>query len=249
MKWRLTSIHPYLAPIFFAALLVGPPRSPSWPPAVEASDEVKVLFIGNSFTFYNDLPGMLEVLARENHKRVAAKTVARGGATLQDHWDRGDAVKTLREGHWDFVVLQDRSGRVRSDPEVVLTSARLFDDEIEKVGAKTLLYVTPTYKGQVEAQQATLRGYAAVAESLGATVVPVGVAFHGVYSALPDVELHAQDRVHPGPKGTLLAAVVFYAVIFGDLPEILPAANPGINLDDAEKTLFRKSVRSGLGMK
>jgi hypothetical protein len=82
---------------------------------------------------------------------------------------------------------------------------------------------------------------------LDPTAVPVGPAFQSVYAGAPDISLHVDDRVHPNPKGTLLAAVVFYVVIFGDLPEIIEVGDESIRLDEKEKALFRNGVLIALG--
>lgn len=205
-----------------------------------ASAPVRVLFIGNSYTFYNDLPGVLERMAAANGRRLTTQFFARGGASLQNHWNDGDAARALQDARWDFVVLQERSVNVRGELGLAIEYARLFDAEIRKAGAQTLLYATPAQRGEVDKLDATYHGYLEIAHELNARVVPVGPAFQEVYNAVPGITLHADDRVHPGAKGSVLAAMIFYTVIFGEPPVTLEIE--GVPLTKAEAAAFRKSA-------
>src|SRR5215471_15592197 len=71
---------------------------------------IRVLFIGNSYTYFNNLPEIFTKLAQSGHQgKVETMMAAPGGWRLKDHWEKGDALKALHEGKWDYVVLQDQS--------------------------------------------------------------------------------------------------------------------------------------------
>src|SRR5580704_14903265 len=71
----------------------------------------KVLIIGNSYIYFNNLPKMFEqvALADQPPRHVQCEMIVKGGATLQQHWDEGKAVQAIRQGRWDFVILQEQS--------------------------------------------------------------------------------------------------------------------------------------------
>src|SRR5437868_1227446 len=70
-------------------------------------EPLRVLFIGNSLTYSNDLPAMVAALAKSAGKRpLVFQSVVEGGFSLEDHWDRGDAQRAIAQGKWDVVVLQ-----------------------------------------------------------------------------------------------------------------------------------------------
>jgi hypothetical protein len=200
-------------------------------PSSERSEEtLRVLFIGNSFTFMNDLPGLTERLAASAHppRKLQTELVGEGGATLKRHWATGRALEAIRRGNWDYVVLQDqgRLGLMRisddmpqiNDPEMFHAYARQFDAEIRKAGATTLFFLTWAPQDAPESQALLNSAYAAIAEELGALVAPVGIAWQKAIELNPKLVLHDHDGSHPGPAGSYLAACVFHSVLFSDTP-------------------------------
>jgi hypothetical protein len=106
---------------------------------------IRVLFIGNSLTDFNDLPAQLQTLVSEAYpsgRSLRYESITPGGCTLQKHWNDGKAAARITQGHWDYVVLQEQSQIPFSDRQQMYHYARLFDREIKKVGAKTVLYMT-----------------------------------------------------------------------------------------------------------
>ena len=75
----------------------------------KAQDTTKILFIGNSFTYVNDLPQTFYQLATKAGKIVYVDNITMGGATLQMHLQNQATLQKINEKHWDFVVLQEQS--------------------------------------------------------------------------------------------------------------------------------------------
>src|SRR5215217_3468704 len=73
------------------------------------SAPLNVLFIGNSFTARNDLPGRVAELAAARGKTLRHRLISAGGASLRAHWNAGEALTAIREGGYDAVVLQEQS--------------------------------------------------------------------------------------------------------------------------------------------
>lgn len=213
---------------------------------LDQGDEIRILLIGNSYSFYNDLPDLLASLVSVNHMPAQAHIVARNGASLEDHWRDGDAVRLLRTQPWDFVLLQERSSIVRDQTERAASFATLFDREIRSAGAKTLLYVTPARKGDHAMQEMVDRGYERIARNLDATIVPVGSAFQRAYAEMPEVTLYAADGIHPSLEGTWLATYVFYMALFEKLPERTACGDRWPCLSDKTEGLFRRSATAAI---
>ncbi len=71
--------------------------------ATEPKPEIRVLFIGNSFTFYHDLPKMVAELAEAGEQRpLHFDSETPGGYTLEKHWQDGKAVAKIQSGRWDY---------------------------------------------------------------------------------------------------------------------------------------------------
>lgn len=199
---------------------------------------LRVLFIGNSYTYYNNLPGMLEDFARGSNARreVRVEMVARGGATLRDLWSSGDALAAIRRGPWDYVVLQDQSmlGVTRVDgqlsvnePELMHRFGRLFAREIVAAGAKPVFYLTWSRKSAPALQARLTAAYGAIAEETGSLLAPVGLAWQALRAERPDLELYDPDGSHPSAVGSYLAAATIWAAISGRPARGLPGTARG----------------------
>ena len=192
-------------------------------PGAFAADNLRVLFIGNSFTFMNDLPQLTARLAASARppRTLETKFVGEGGATLKRHWEAGKALEAIRKGKWDYVVLQDQSelGLGLNNPTLFHTYARLFDAEIRKAGAKTVFFLTWARRDSPQDQALLTDAYASIAAELKAIVAPVGVAWQKALAENPKLVLHYSDGSHPGAAGSYLAACVFYTVLYSSSPE------------------------------
>jgi hypothetical protein len=103
---------------------------------------IKILFIGNSFTARNDLPGLIAQLAATRGKSLQHDLISAGGASLRAHWNAGKALNAIKNGHCDFVVLQEQSTLSIKNAKRMRENMRLFDEAIKGAGAKTVLYMT-----------------------------------------------------------------------------------------------------------
>lgn len=192
------------------------------PTAATLRPSLRVLFVGNSYTLYNDLPWVTEQLAISDPgaKPIHAESVAMMGATLKEHWNDGFALKRIREGGpWDYVVLQEQSHMPLADPVEMSKYASLFDHEIDLAGAKTVLLVTWAPRGHPEQQAAITGVYAMLARELDAKLAPVGPAWQSALASDPNLALYREDAdSHPTSAGTYLAACVIYSTLYGRSP-------------------------------
>ena len=223
-------------------------EKPAAPTAPLTEPPTRVLFIGNSYTFYNGgVDAVLQALAHANGRNLECTASTSGGKTLEWHWEEGEARSAIARGGWDYVVLQEYSTRPIADAPAMHRYARLFDAEIKNAGAKTVFYMTWARFHEPENQRVITRSYETIAKELNALVARVGPAWERVLEQRPDLKLHAEDRSHPTPTGTYLAACVFYAALAGDSPEGLPdsvttANGKTITLDPADARALQRAA-------
>jgi hypothetical protein len=196
---------------------------------IRGSAPRKVLFIGNSFTARNDLPGLVARLAAARGKALQHRLISAGGASLRTHWNAGGARNAIREGHYDCVVLQEQSTLPVKNARRMHENVRLFDEAIEAAGATTALYMTWARLTALESQQAITDAYAGIGRELGATVVPVGRAWQRFLRQHDRPVLHDRDQSHPTLAGSYLAACVFLAVLFQESPVGVGAEVAGLS--------------------
>jgi hypothetical protein len=217
---------------------------------------LRVLFIGNSYTFVNDLPGTLHALALAagSDPAIEVSSVTVGGYTLQQHWDGPDARPAIAAGGLTHVVLQGQSTEPVGDPVSFETYAKLFAGAATGAHAQPVFYETwarkagcadyatyPWLGGTPDAMQSSLsHEYVAVAAATTAKLAPVGEAFRETWTLHPGIELYQSDGSHPTPAGTYLAACVFYDVLAartfvatGGVPAGVSAADASVLRDVA----------------
>ncbi len=204
----------------------------------------KILFIGNSFTYYN---GGLNNQLEQMDDSTSAAAVVFGGYTLADHWEAGQAWDSIRKGGWDYVVLQEQSQRPVLDPNGFLNSVRDFDVMIHAAGAETILLETwerPDSIQQGVTTENLSEAYRNTAELLDIKVAPAGQAFALARRERPDLVLYTDDG-HPTVYGTYLTACVIYGTIFEKSPVGVTYADKSI--PDDVRDFLQKTAAEALG--
>ena len=186
-----------------------------------------VLFVGNSFTFYNDLPQKVAQMLQQAGCPHQVESLAKGGWFLSRYADPQDKYGALlRERHlgrhWDILVLQDQSFNPVGNYEDFLAGAKALRDLFQP--ERLLLYQTWAYEDGTEKLEETglsydgmhlalKAAYTRAAEVLGAEVVPVGDRFARYHREHPEIRLYKEDHFHPSEEGTRLAAEEFFRAI------------------------------------
>ncbi|TWD81773.1 hypothetical protein FB561_2895 [Kribbella amoyensis] len=194
---------------------------------------MRILFVGNSFTSRNNLPGLLTKLAAQRGTTIEHRLISAGGASLRQHLNAGTALAAIADGEYDTVVLQEQSTLPVTNAARMQDSVRDFHTAIEAAGATTALYLTWARRNAPEAQQAITTAYASVGAEVGATVVPVGMVWERFLARYDHPLLHDADNSHPAPAGTYLAACVFLVSLLGEDPVGLDVVAKGVDADTA----------------
>jgi hypothetical protein len=209
--------------------------APAWAAPVPApGSPLKVLFIGNSLTAANDLPAMVEALGKANGQPIVTRTVAYANYSLEDHWVHGDARRTIAEGGWSFVVLQQGPSALPESRVLLVEYARRFAQEARRVHAQVALYmVWPSISrfGDFDGVKAS---YQAAAKEVGGVFLPAGEAWRAGWRTDSKLAFYGTDGFHPTPLGSCLAALVIFRGLTGKAPA---RGLPRIATDEQAKLL------------
>lgn len=179
------------------------------------ADTRRVLFIGNSLTATNNLPAIVEAVARASGSPLASTSVALPSLSLEDHWTRGDALRAIDRGRWAFVVLQ-QGPSARPDSRVVLREyVRRFDERIRRHGARTVVYMVWPEAARRDAFDAVHDSYALAAQDVGAVLAPAGDLWRAAWRRDASLALYGPDGFHPSPLGSYVAALAIAHAITG----------------------------------
>jgi hypothetical protein len=206
--------------------------------------KVNVLFIGNSFTARNNLPGLFKQLASAAGQQVECQLISAGGASLRRHWNAGEARAAIERGKYDFVVLQEQSTLPVKNAQRMYESIRLFDQLIRSAGAKTVLYMTWARQHAPQTQNAITDAYVSIARELGAKIIPAGVAWQQFLKPHDRPALYDKDGSHPTLAGSYLAACVALAVILERSPVGNSAEIDGVTAED--RRLLQRAAENAI---
>ena len=175
---------------------------------------MRILMLGNSFTFKNDMPRMLSEL-------TGAEVVqhTRGGACLSEHLSESTQLgaltqPALKNGRWDFVILQEMSRGPITAPDEFFRSVSQVCEQSRQSGALPILYATWAYQkdsakltslgiGYEEMYRRLFDAYHEAAARNGVPVADVGRRF---YELAEVCDLYSEDGFHPSEYGSRLAA-------------------------------------------
>jgi hypothetical protein len=208
---------------------------------------LNILFIGNSFTQRNDLPGLIAVMSQESGVLIHHNLISAGGASLRTHWNAGRAAKEIADADYDYVVLQEQSTLPVKNAKRMAENVRLFDEAVKQAGAKTVLYMTWARQFAPESQKAISDAYNTIAKELGAIVVPVGDAWQKFIAKQKQPTLYDRDESHPSFAGTYFAACVFLAALLKINPVGLVAGGEG--LDEADRMILQTAAWKQCGQR
>jgi hypothetical protein len=226
---RIKNLRPIVKLSFCFLLLVA---------SAQAQDSTRVLFIGNSHTYFNNLPHMFAFLSESGGYPVAVDSNTPPGYALENHCTNAITLAKISQGGWDYVVLQENSLYTVIDYYrygSMYPSAIYLDSLIALQGCQTALFMTWGWRGggqrdlnghysapfadYFEMQDTMTVTYSRLADSLSATLVPAGNAWARAMHTDTTLDLWNQtDNYHPNLMGSYLAACVFYAVFFHQSP-------------------------------
>ncbi|MCQ2354690.1 MAG: hypothetical protein MJ102_06270 [Clostridia bacterium] len=172
----------------------------------------KILFIGNSHTYYNFMPAMVRELFASVGENVEVTMITEGGKCLDYHAAHRNTAFNILWGNYDVVVLQGKASAF--DPEkFVAGGVSIHEEFISKTNARTVLYMVWANRGKPEQQVPMIKAYRELAEKTGAVIAPAGEVWHKILKTRPAPDLYIEDGNHATPTGSYLAAsTIFYAI-------------------------------------
>jgi len=226
-----------------------------------AQKSSKVLFLGNSYTFYNNMPQMVADMATNTGDTLNWSMLAPGGAYLYDHLNSQTSLNQIMEGDWDYVAMQEQSQALTlPDYQIGLTLTSIYelDSTINFYNpcVETMYYLTwgrkngdklfyRIYSGYTDStyeymDSLLLARYTHVADSNQGEIAPAGAVWRYLRENHPGLELYQADESHPSIIGSYAAACAFYTAIFRKDPANL-TFNASLNAGDAQ--IVRNAAR------
>jgi hypothetical protein len=230
-----------------------PPNSPEPPPSPPPGPPIpnppglgagaRVLFIGNSLTQVNDVPGMVRTLAAAAGLGWFVDVQLSGGASLQDQWERGQVQAKIRGSHWDAVVLQQGPSSLAESRANLREWTGTYDELVRQSGGHSALYMVWPERSRFTWFDRVRDSYALAARDVDGWFLPAGQAWRVAWEDEPDLPLYGGDGFHPTVAGSWAAALT----IFGGLAAHSLAGLPApAGMDSATAERLRRAAGEAL---
>jgi hypothetical protein len=198
---------------------------------VGADGKTRIMFLGNSYTYVNDLPGMLQAMADSAAYEPAfeVESITGGGLWLLNHLENTTTMETVATGDFDYVVLQEQSYLPVLWESDFLASADGLATAVYAAGAVPVWFETwarqegnSLYSADLAGydptsmQEALRVAYQTATDNYGGIFAPAGDAWETSLATAPVINLFSSDGSHPSVQGTFLVACVFWTLLTGE---------------------------------
>ncbi|WP_343748045.1 DUF4886 domain-containing protein [Fluviicola sp.] len=212
----------------------------------ESRKTTRILFVGNSYTYRNNMPKLFEQIAKSKGEKLRVTHITRGKYTFYLQSKRQKLYRALKSADWDVIVLQGSSrDMLRDSTRFKKRTYPALDKMLGMIRenqkhAKVYFYMTwPYRKGDRMHQQfsnpdtmlrAVASGYRNLKKRYKVPVIPVGKVWRNYALTYPETDLYTADNSHPSFEGSYLVACTMYSAIYGKTPvgaDRLAIFNPG----------------------
>lgn len=224
----------------------GNPTEETASSTVAAGPPSRVLFVGNSLTFYREgLANQMTDLAGSANPPVSieAEESTRGGATLEDHWETLTTPETIADGGFDIVVVQ---GDIPlSDLDAFHRNARNLIVATRDAAAEPVLFMAWAYDSHPWITTDEIaQAHTEIGTEFDVDVAPVGLAFEQASRERPELNMLSSDNVHQSTHGMHLSTFVIYMTLFGtDPPDTLTDLVEGDPITQDDLTFLLRVAR------
>jgi hypothetical protein len=181
----------------------------------QTRDSLKILFVGNSLTYVNNLPELVKEIGKWDGVSIDCYSISKPDYSLEDHWNEGTAEEEIINGKYDFVVMQQGPSALPESRLLLLEYAGRFAKTCARSRTSMALYMVWPSKARLFDLDNVIYSYAHVAGKTGALLCPAGQAWKNAWQENPSMALYGPDNFHPGIDGTVLAALTVYGALTG----------------------------------
>jgi hypothetical protein len=221
MKFKSVLFKSYFIIILFLSGSLTAQTNGTLPAQIK---KIRVLFVGNSFTYYNNLPQVVSAMAKSQDIIIETKHSTVGGSSLENHWksERGTQTRIMIElEKWDYVVFNNHSLSAINTPEKFLDFSKKFADLVRTKGAEPIFMMTWAYKSNPLMLPEIEKLHKKLSEQTNSNLIPGGPLFASSIKYRPDIELF-HDDIHPSSNGTYLLGLAFYKYFTGGSVSTIP---------------------------
>lgn len=177
--------------------------------------DLKILFVGNSLTYVNDLPALVTELAKQDGSTFTYTSFLLPDYSLEDHWNEGTVKAEIEKGRYDFVVAQQGPSALPESQVLLLDYTKRFAEVCSKSKSKLSLYMVWPSKARSFDLDNVISSYTKAAEKTSSLLSPAGLGWKYAWQADSTLPLYSPDNFHPSIAGSVLSALIIYGSLTG----------------------------------
>lgn len=229
-----------------------PGTDPNENPTPDPSATRRILFVGNSLTYVNDIPGMVKALADSaGIAGVQTAAVAKPDYSLEDHWNDGQARQVVEAGGWTDVVLQQGPSAVLANRANLRQWAATFAAPVRARGGVPAMYSVWPQRINFSDFEASIESYRLAAQDIDGPLLPAGRGWLNALALDANVPLYGPDGLHATVQGSYLAALTIFGALFQrpvtGLPRGLRVPGGSFQLSAAQAALLQLAADQANG--
>ena len=179
-----------------------------------SATDFNVLFIGNSLTYFNDLPALVEEMALDKELIIGTTMIAHANYAIVDHWADGLVQQEIAKEIYDWVIIQQGPSSQEEGRNILIEYGEEYQALCETHGATLAFYMVWPSRTFYHTFDGVIKNYTDAAEMNNATLIPVGKVWKSYFDTTGDFSYYGADGFHPSLQGSKVAAQVIADTLF-----------------------------------
>ncbi|SEB84294.1 hypothetical protein SAMN04489761_1929 [Tenacibaculum sp. MAR_2009_124] len=168
--------------------------------------EISVLFIGNSLTYYNNLPKLVKRAANQSKVKMFVEMVAYPNYAIIDHWNGGKVQRLISSKKFDFVIIQQGPSSRANGRKMLIDTGKKFKDLCMKNNSKLCYFMVWPSRHHFQSFDNVIKNYSEAAKINDAILLPVGKEWKEYFDDFNKFNYYGKDGFHPSLKGSKVTA-------------------------------------------
>lgn len=175
---------------------------------------IRILFVGNSLTYVNNLPHLVEKVAKEMGVTLKTEMLAFPDYALEDHWREGKLQKMLASGRFAYVVVQQGPSSQEEGRVILLEYSTKIKALCDQYNSRLAIYMVWPSRVYYQTFNGVIDSYAEAAKRTNSILCPVGEVWKRHFDTTRDYSYYGPDQFHPSVEGSKVAAKVIAESLF-----------------------------------
>ncbi|CAM1374573.1 SGNH/GDSL hydrolase family protein [Tenacibaculum xiamenense] len=189
----------------------------SFAQSIEEKKEVSVLFIGNSLTYYNNLPKLVKRAANQKKVKMYVEMIAYPNYAIIDHWNGGKVQKLISNKKFDYVIIQQGPSSRANGRKMLIDTGKKFKDLCTQNNAQLCYFMVWPSRHFYQSFDKVIENYSEAAKINNAILLPVGKEWKEYFDNSNKFNYYGKDGFHPSLKGSKVAANIIVENLLKEL--------------------------------